>query len=458
MSRTVSVHCGKLVFSFGLVLLAVGLFLELAGSRTGSEAVCNAIYIFGGLSCVAGLLLWRWKRSVARRTVFRIVAASSSFVVAVVLLEVASALVYSRLDLEIGKSNVRAFTGVEFQQETLKWAMHPHMLYVNNPAYRDEQGRKQHTSQGYRGSREIDIEKPANTLRILVLGGSTTYGTGVDQPELAWPHKLEERLRAMCQGAELSVDVEVVNAGLPWATSAELLSHYLYRHRYLKPDLVLIHTGGNDCDPMLEDRYNSEYTHWRPGWGGFTHAPRKGERTLLRLSHTARLAYARWTNDAVATPTLSTRRDLASPPAVYEYRASTNEPVGFRRNLELLFRNIQSDGARVLLFPFVMAQDTTVLSEQARNEILRLHGERHSGMKIALEKNLAVMREIARQKNIPIVELDWKQIPLEEFVDHTHLKEPGHAIKADVLADEVFRLVTDERGIATGSFSERGEP
>lgn len=445
MGRTVSVPCGKLVLAIGVMLLSIGLISELVGTRAISEFTRNVLYVSGGIASVAGLLLWQWRRSVARRTVFRFVAATGSVIVAIVLLEAASAFLYSRLELEIGKSNVRAFAGEESQRDTLKWAMHPHMLYVNNPSYVDEQGRKQHTAGGYRCLHEIEVEKTENTVRILVLGGSTTYGTGVDRPEEAWPHKLEEGVRAMCQGAELPVEVEVVNAGLPWATSAELLSHYLYRHRYLNPDIVVIHSGGNDCDPLLEDRYNPEYTHWRPGWGGFSHAPRWGERTMIRMSHTVRLIYAKWTNDAVSTPTLATHRDLSSPPAVFEHRASTNNPVGFRRNLDLLLRNIQQDGAHVLLFPFVMARDTDVLPIEAQEEIVRLHGRRHSGMSIALEKNLSVMRDIASQRNVPILELDWKQLPAEQFVDHTHLKEAGHTIKAGFLADRVFELVNSIR-------------
>ena len=53
----------------------------------------------------------------------------------------------------------------------------------------------------------------------------------------------------------------MVNAGLPYATSAELLAGYMFRHRYLDPDLVIIHErGGNDTSPLMYEDYNPEYT------------------------------------------------------------------------------------------------------------------------------------------------------------------------------------------------------
>jgi hypothetical protein len=42
----------------------------------------------------------------------------------------------------------------------------------------------------------------------------------------------------------LGPGIEVINAGLSSATSAELLAGYIFRHRYLKPDIVIIDVGG----------------------------------------------------------------------------------------------------------------------------------------------------------------------------------------------------------------------
>lgn len=43
----------------------------------------------------------------------------------------------------------------------------------------------------------------------------------------------------------------------------EVLGGYVFRHRYLKPDIVIVHEGGNDVMAMLFDHYNPAYTHLR---------------------------------------------------------------------------------------------------------------------------------------------------------------------------------------------------
>ena len=48
-------------------------------------------------------------------------------------------------------------------------------------------------SYGHRGSRDYSVEKPKNTIRILVLGDSVAFGTKVLDSE-AFPVLLEEKL------------------------------------------------------------------------------------------------------------------------------------------------------------------------------------------------------------------------------------------------------------------------
>jgi lysophospholipase L1-like esterase len=64
----------------------------------------------------------------------------------------------------------------------------------------------EHDSRGFRDD-EFPVEKPAGEFRVLALGDSSTYGSGVNGPD-TWPQVFERRLRATGRTAQ------VVNAGL----------------------------------------------------------------------------------------------------------------------------------------------------------------------------------------------------------------------------------------------------
>ena len=94
---------------------------------------------------------------------------------------------------------------------------------------------------GFRDDRDYAIEKPAGTLRILVLGDSVTFGHGT-RSDTTYPYLLEQRLREW----KPEVKWEVWNLGVPgYATSQELA--YLQRvgERYA-PDLVIVGFYQND--------------------------------------------------------------------------------------------------------------------------------------------------------------------------------------------------------------------
>lgn len=91
------------------------------------------------------------------------------------------------------------------------------------------------------------LEKRENTFRILVVGDSFTWGSGV-HPEDAYPDRLERRLRDF----ETDREVEVINwSGRGWNTALEWSSLIGRPGRLdrLEPDLLIVGYCLNDAEP-----------------------------------------------------------------------------------------------------------------------------------------------------------------------------------------------------------------
>ena len=138
-----------------------------------------------------------------------------------------------------------SFFEVEVEHITKDHNEHPELYSMN--------------SEGFRGS-EFTKNKPDDTYRIIAVGGSTTFGSGVTN-ENTWPRILEKKLQNISEGK----NVEVINAGIPQAysfTESILIKEKILSHN---PDMLIIYDGWNDLqhdyelysegtDPILGDK------------------------------------------------------------------------------------------------------------------------------------------------------------------------------------------------------------
>ncbi|HEX6789927.1 MAG TPA: GDSL-type esterase/lipase family protein [Candidatus Krumholzibacteria bacterium] len=85
--------------------------------------------------------------------------------------------------------------------------------------------------------RDVPVTHPGGRRRILIVGDSIAFGSGLEAPE-----RFSDVL-----GHDLGDGAEVINAGVPgWGNDQELL-FYEKRLRALKPDVVILaFTGNND--------------------------------------------------------------------------------------------------------------------------------------------------------------------------------------------------------------------
>ncbi|MBL4585470.1 MAG: SGNH/GDSL hydrolase family protein [Flavobacteriales bacterium] len=325
---------------------------------------------------------------------------------------------------------------------------HPYMGYKNTPNYFAD-GFRQHNGKGYRNSEETTIEKSDSVFRILTLGGSTTYGQGVNNPNNAWPSVLEKLLNDSI-GSVANKRVEVINSGLRWATTAELLGHYLFRDRYLNPDLVIVHTGGNDTGPLSFGNYNPEYTHWRGVAGSCENGLSNRERSLISFSNTIKVFYGLYYAKHPYRGSLAHIYTMAGKDIPVEEaleNVHNNVPTGFGRNLQLLLRNLHSDGADVLYFQYyapgrdLLTGNETALAKA--NQTVDFE-RRIEVLVLGYAKTEAMAKTVCSEENVAFLQISQSALPVSYFVDQCHLDSAGQAFKAEFLGDHIIDFILAE--------------
>ena len=104
-------------------------------------------------------------------------------------------------------------------------------------------------SHGFRGP-EFEAEKPDDTYRIFVIGGSSTFGIGTADGSTI-PAHLERMYREANPFPQLRI--EVINAGIPAAqsyTESLMVKNQILR---LDPDLLIVYDGHNDIQYSIDN-------------------------------------------------------------------------------------------------------------------------------------------------------------------------------------------------------------
>jgi lysophospholipase L1-like esterase len=356
-----------------------------------------------------------------------------SILFSLTLLEFLSTYLYDNLPsgFNNGKRIVNIYMG-KSENVSPQIEPHPYLLYQNTKNYYSK-GFLQHNSYRYR-NKEFTLDKKRGG-RILALGGSTTHMFPyIENPEDTWVSKLESLLKK-----SINKNIQIINAGLGYATSAELLSAYVFRHQYLHPDIIIIHTGGNDIAPLLFENYNPEYTHFRAQGNGLI--PRKFESDILQQSGMIRLLYAIWLNSLHTVYQSqpygfsSINREKALD------RIKSNKSLGFQRNLDTLIRLAKNDGVKIVLFGFLQARESFI--SKKRTDLKGLE----QALIIGLEKHNKIMRNLSEKYNISFIEPDQALFDDTWFKDNCHLNEKGESMKAKILyryfmnhKDNFFRI------------------
>jgi lysophospholipase L1-like esterase len=131
-------------------------------------------------------------------------------------------------------------------------------------------GRITINSLGFRGP-ELAVPKPAGTVRIAFLGGSTTFCAEASSDAATWPDLVCSALRERHPGLAL----DYVNAGVAGFGLDECLDALRGRVAALQPDVIVVYEATNDLSRDTRNLARAQ---------GLVTAPPDGKSALARLS------------------------------------------------------------------------------------------------------------------------------------------------------------------------------
>ena len=297
----------------------------------------------------------------------------------------------------------------------------PYMLYWNRPNH-TRKGFKQTDANGFR-FKGYDVSLMKSSKRILCYGGSTTYSDHVfKNPSDCWPHLLESKLR------DVGEDVEVINCGLNYAMTTELLSHLIFEGVHFNPDFVILHGPGNDLlpiavgDPFFDYRNTRRSTNLQP---------RFFEPILLKLFCSIRLIYARMLREN----TFAELEPSNWPsPEIQNVRLLNSPLASYKSNVRSFVDICVSRGIKVVLVDFV------------QNHIEQLELMR-PGMSLGMSNVVARMNdyfgELANLNPTEVLHVNLESLDFcqTDFVDLCHLNQVGELKKTELIFSNVIEFI-----------------
>ncbi len=301
---------------------------------------------------------------------------------------------------------------------------HPYLIGVLRPGgATSARGRSASVnSHGYRGA-EFASPKPPGVVRVLAIGGSTTFDVCVSNDDAMWPHQLEKSLARRFP----AMKIEVVNGGHPGYTTIEmLLKLQLLDLDIVEPDVVVVFAGLNDLQPSAAPGFRADYTvghaEIQERFLGFeSRPPSLLARSLLLAKIHGKLG------DTPPEMPDTPRRDRTLPEAEAVYRERLGE----------IARVSRDRGADVV---FVTQQihfgaDRPITIADSISAYRWLPYLTVDGMIAGMSRYNTITREVAASVGAPLVDVEADVAATEsDFADYCHWTDEGAAKMARCIA------------------------
>jgi len=307
------------------------------------------------------------------------------------------------------------------------------LLWRNLPGYAPEDDLGPINSLGFRG-REVSLEKPAGTMRILSLGESSTLGYRV-RWDRTYSHLLEGELRS--RGHQ----VQVLNAGVAAWTIVQSRRFLEAEIDRLDPDLVLVYHEVNDFLPTV----------WRPTdqpGAGLTDREMIALNTrrvpLLRLVRSSR--FLTWASLSYAR--MKARQVLGSQRNGKGVDLLTDAPLPYERIRAQALSN-RTDRFLWMDNPNELVRAPDADREASLRALVRL--VRETGRRVVVfhpaywvsVPHRCLLNRVCEEEGVPVLEIERLiqqaardgRTRRDYFLDQFHPNDRGHAVLATGMAD-----------------------
>jgi lysophospholipase L1-like esterase len=303
---------------------------------------------------------------------------------------------------------VDAFRARQTQTTIPNKVAHPFLIITNNPALPSI------NALGF-PDRDHPRRKPAGTIRIACLGGSTT--------EDGYPQRLE----AVLVRELPDVPVEVLNFGVGYWTTAQTLINYALTVKYFAPDYLIVHDGANELQVRSYAEFRTDYAHAlhpmevRLGWDAPLVRHLESYAVLKYLYLTARgLPPALHVGAAIQTP---------RPPRHLPLAPHELEP--FRENLTELVYMARRRGTEVVFVTQPYSRSQPGWHREWASHMDTVNG---------------IVRTLAAETGAQVVDLDPEMTGREEyFIDALHLTSDATSLKAERIAAALIPILRASR-------------
>jgi len=288
-------------------------------------------------------------------------------------------------------------------------------------------------SLGYRGP-EVRLDKPASTFRIVLLGGSTTNGFGVNDEDTIDAHMrrlLPEKFSGVCY--------EVVNLALGGYDSYQDYERMRVDGTRFHPDLVILNSGINDVRNAQYNNLSSPPDPRTLIWQEVMQRMREEDEQGMSLKTLANhyLFVARL--PGFVRELLQQRGEIKIIRAAEPYDSAVGY---FSTNVERTIRIALENGAKGV----VLSTPPSALSMRNKpsDPPERSYWIKDAGTTEVYRKKLAArMRDIAAQAQAagqPVTYVSHNLHP-DEFLDDAHLTSAGNLTVARNLSEAALPFI-----------------
>jgi lysophospholipase L1-like esterase len=314
------------------------------------------------------------------------------------------------------------------------WVSDPDLIYKLNPANPDSPG-------SFRA--KVPGPRKSGHVRIVCLGGSTTYGHGVRSTD-AWPAVLEQVLERR------GIHAEVINAGVPGYGSHQIVLRYRRDIARLRPDVVLFYEGWNRAGALVDPA----------GWVPYA-TPRPNATTIQRAG--IWIAKHSLFVQRLMTCFRDRRQEVPEEWSVDPYHDV------FVSDVTGLARAVRANGQEAILivypalyFAGMSPVETTEYAAMLWDSQASRPDAYRPAMLMELERKHTALRQVAASTGATLIDAQqaFKDVRGAErkalFLDASHLSVPGNQKLAAFLGERLARLLRSQSPLMATSQAGQG--